>query len=107
MKVPDVLWGEAVSHVVYILNRMSSNALQETTPYEMWTGRKPNVCHLRVFGCIAHMKIAKNHLKKLDDRSKKVVYHGIEKGTKAHKLLDPDTGTMYVSGDIVFEEGQA
>ncbi|KAI3522492.1 hypothetical protein L1887_00319 [Cichorium endivia] len=107
MSVPDVLWGEAVNHAVYVLNRISSKALQDSTPYEMWTGRKPHVGHLRVFGCTAHMKVAKNYLKKLDDRSKKVVYLGTEKGSKAHRLLDPDTGSMFVSRDVVFEENHA
>ncbi|GJZ80177.1 zinc finger, CCHC-type containing protein [Tanacetum coccineum] len=65
-----------------------------------------SVGHLRVFGCTAHMKIAKNHLKKLEDRSKRVVYLGTEKGSKAHRLLDPDTRSMYVSRDVVFEEDQ-
>lgn len=78
--------------------------LQETTPYEVWTRRKPQVRHLRVFGCVTHMMIPKNHLKKLDDRRKRVVNLGIEKGTKAYILLDPDTGSIYVSRNVVFEE---
>lgn len=106
MNVPDVLWGQAVNHAVYVLNRVCTKALKDTTPYEMWTGRKPHVGHLRVFGCTGHMKIAKNHLKKLDDRSKRVVYLGIEKGSEAHRLLDPNTVSIHVSRDVVFEEGQ-
>nr|GFA41802.1 retrotransposon protein, putative, unclassified [Tanacetum cinerariifolium] len=73
MNVPNVLWGEAVNHAIYVLNRVSTKALKDATPYEMWTGRKPHVGHLRVFGCTTHMKIAKNHLDKLEDRSKRVV----------------------------------
>ena len=104
MNVPDVLWGESVNHVVYLLNRVNTKALKETTPYEMWTGRKPHVEHLRVFGCVAHMLIERSHLKKLEDRSKTVVHLGVEKGTKVYRLLDPDTGAMYVSRNVVFEE---
>lgn len=94
MKVSYVFWGEAVSHVVYILNRVNTKSFKETTSYELWTGRKPNLGHLRVFGCVAHMKINKRHLQKLDDMSKKMVNLGIEKGTKAYRLLDPDTGSI-------------
>ncbi|KAI3779099.1 hypothetical protein L2E82_08597 [Cichorium intybus] len=47
MKMPDTLWGEAVNHSVYVLNRAHTKALKDTTPYEMWTGRKPHVEHLR------------------------------------------------------------
>lgn len=70
----------------------------------MWTKRKPQVGHIKVFGCVAHMLVAKNHLKKLEDRSKRVMYLGIEKGSKAYRLLDPDTGSMFASRDVVFEE---
>ncbi|KAI3518152.1 hypothetical protein L1887_06594 [Cichorium endivia] len=104
MTMPDVLWGEAVVHSVYVLNRAHSKALKNSTPYEVWTGRKPHVEHLRVFGCVAHTKIAKGHLKKLEDRSFRLVHLGIEKGTKAYRLLDPDTGKIHVSRDVVFEE---
>lgn len=104
MSIPAVLWGEAVNHAVYVLNRVCTKALKESTLYKMWTGRKPNVSHLRVFGCLAHMMIAKNHLKKLDERSKRVVHLGIEKGSKSYELLDPDTGKVYVSRNVVFEE---
>lgn len=106
MQVPHVLWGEAVSDVVYILNRINSKALKETTPYELWTGGKPNMGHLRVFGCVAYMKTIKIHLKKLEDRSKRVVHLGIEKGTKACMLLDLDSGSIYVSRDVKFKEKQ-
>ncbi|KAI3753573.1 hypothetical protein L2E82_25630 [Cichorium intybus] len=104
MKIPDTLWGEAVNHSVYVLNRAHTKALKDTTPYEMWTGRKPHVEHLRVFGCVAHMKVSKGHLKKLDERSKRLVHLGVEKGSKAYRLVDPDTGKIYVSRDVVFEE---
>lgn len=106
MAVPDVLWGKAVSHAVYVLNRLNTKALDGTTTYELWTGRKPHVGHMRVFGCVAHLKIAKNHFNKLDDRSKKVVYLGTEKGSKAHRLLNPNTGVIYVSRNVIFEENR-
>nr|KAJ0225396.1 hypothetical protein LSAT_V11C100018330 [Lactuca sativa] len=103
-KVPKKLWGEAARHAVYVLNRVSTKALENTTPYECWTGRKQNVEHLWVFGCIAHAKVMKGHLKKLEDRSKKYVYLGTEFGSKAYRLLDPSTGKICVSKDVCFEE---
>lgn len=67
MVVPDVLWGEALSRAVYVLNRPSTKALDGTTAYDLWIRRKSYFGHLRVFGCVAHMKVAKGHLKKLDN----------------------------------------
>lgn len=107
MKVPNVLWGEAVSYIVYVLNRVNTKALKDTTPYEVWTGRKPPVEHLRVFGCVGHMRVSKSYLKKLEDRSMKVVHLVVERRTKAYRVLDPDTGLIYVSRNVCFEENKS
>ena len=107
MNLPSNLWGEAVRHSVYILNRLPTRSLSNVTPYEAWNGDKPNVAHIRVFGCVAHMKVPSVHTTKLDNRSKLVVNLGREAGTKAYRLLDPTQGTIHVSRDVVFEEGRA
>lgn len=76
------------------------------TPYEAWTKEKPHLGHIRVFGCTAHMRIPNVNLKKLDNRSKPVVYLGKESGVKAFRLYDPDTNTICVSRDVIFEEAK-
>lgn len=87
--MPPLLWGEAVRHAVYVLNRLPTRALSNQTPYEAWMGSKRNLGHSRVFGCLAHMKVAGAHIKKLDDRSIQVINLGSEPGTKAYRLFDP------------------
>lgn len=61
------------------------------TPYELWHGKTPNLDFLHVFGCVAHVKTARPHLKKLEDRSTPMVLIGYEQGSKAYKLFDPMT----------------
>ncbi|KAL8119325.1 hypothetical protein AgCh_016736 [Apium graveolens] len=100
---PAEFWGEAIRHSVCILNRLPTRALSGQTPYEVWTGVKPNIGHIRVFSCIAHMKIPSVHTKKMDDRSKRVVNFGKEPGTKAYRLYDPICKQVHVSQDV-FEE---
>lgn len=102
--MPSHMWGEAVRHSVYILNRLPTRALKSSTPYEAWSGKKPNLAHIKVFRCVAFMKIPAVHVKKLDDRSKRVVYLGREPGTKASRLFDPVTGSVQVSRDVVYKE---
>ncbi len=46
-------WAEVVNMEVYINNQWPTKALESKTPQEAWTGRKPDVCHLRIFGCKA------------------------------------------------------
>jgi hypothetical protein len=64
--VPSVFWGEAVTTAVYLLNRSYTRAVDGKTPYELWHGKTPNLHYLRVFGCVAHVKTARPHLKKLE-----------------------------------------
>jgi transposase InsO family protein len=56
MNVPGRLWGEAVRHSVHLLNRLPTKAMGSRTPFEAWSGRKPQLGHLRVFGCTAHVQ---------------------------------------------------
>ncbi|GBP30596.1 Retrovirus-related Pol polyprotein from transposon TNT 1-94 [Eumeta japonica] len=52
-------WAEAVSTAAYITNRCPTRALSYATPEEMWSGKKPDVSHLKIFGCEAMVKIPK------------------------------------------------
>jgi hypothetical protein len=89
---------------VYLLNRLPTKVLGDVTLYESWTGRKPSLGHLKIFGCTAHARNSASHMKKLDDRSRPLVYFGVEEGSKAHRLFEPNTNKIIVSRDVVFEE---
>ena len=51
-KLPQKFWAEALSTAVYLRNRSPTKAVNDMTPYEAWTGEKPRVDHLRVFGVL-------------------------------------------------------
>lgn len=104
MKVPNFLWGEAIRHSTYLINRIPTRALKDQTPYECLRNKKPVIDHLRVFGCIAYAKIESVNVKKLDDRSQTLVHLGIEPGSKAYRLYNPTTRRVVVSRDVVFNE---
>jgi hypothetical protein len=65
--VPARLWGEAMMTVVFLLNHALTRSLVGRTPYEACHGEKPVVHFLRVFGCMAHVKVTKPNARKLDD----------------------------------------
>lgn len=75
-KLPGYFWGEAVATAVYLLKRSPTKSIEGMTPFEAWYGKKPAAHHLRTFGCIAHVKNTSPHLKKLDDRSTKMIFVG-------------------------------
>jgi hypothetical protein len=60
--------------------------------------------HLRVFGCVAHVKSAHPFLLKLDDRSTPMFCIGYEPCCKAYREYDPATRRVHVTRDAVFDE---
>jgi hypothetical protein len=48
--VDEEFWGEAIVTAAYTLNRLPNAARDDTTPFEVLWGHKPDVEHMRVFG---------------------------------------------------------
>ena len=49
-RLPMFLWTEAANTAVYVKNRCPHQALDSKTPEEMFTGKKHDVSHFRIFG---------------------------------------------------------
>ena len=50
-QLPTKFGAKAVSTASYLSNRSSKRCLEGCTPEELWAGVKPDLLHLRVFGC--------------------------------------------------------
>jgi hypothetical protein len=98
-------WGEAMNTVVYVKNRCPTKALDSKTPEEAWSGRRPNVSHLRVFGCKAFAHVLDEKRTKLESKSMPCVFLGYYEGTKAYRLMCVKTKIIIKSRDVVFIEG--
>lgn len=53
---------------IYILNRVPSKALLETS-FKLWNGRKPSLRLLFIWVCPTNARIHKSHEKRLDPRT--------------------------------------
>lgn len=97
------LWAEAVLHATWILNR-TVQVGQDTSPYAKWNGQPAkDLSDLRTFGCAAHAADT-TYLKKLDSRSKPLIFIGFVEHRKGWKLFDPATGKTSISADVIFDE---
>lgn len=106
--LPKALWAEAMNTAVYILNRTTHSSRENIkTAFEEWTGRKPALGHVRVFGSTAYMHIPKQFRKKLDDKAKKVVLVGYQDESSNYRLYDLKKRSIVVSRDVVFNESRA
>jgi len=104
--LPSFLWDEAVAHANYLRNRVGTRSLQGKTPYEAWYGRKPDVSHLREFGCDVWVLDEMLNLSKLKPRAKKMIFTGFMDGSKSIRYYDPETRRIKVSRNISFHENE-
>jgi hypothetical protein len=52
-------WGEALLYAIHVRNLLPTSTIQDRVPAHVWTGRKPDVSHLHVFGSTAYVNIPK------------------------------------------------
>ncbi|KAL4361783.1 hypothetical protein GQ457_04G023210 [Hibiscus cannabinus] len=102
--MPKEFWAEAVSCAVYLSNRSPTKNVDNVTPQEAWSGRKPSVRHIRLFGSIAYAHVPDQGRLKLDDRSSKYVFIGYDSNSKGYKLFNPSNGRIVISRDVEFDE---
>jgi hypothetical protein len=98
-------WAEAVNMAIYIKNRCLTKVFESKTLQEAWTDRKPNVSHLRVFGCKTFAHIPDEKRSKLESKFMPCVFLGYCEGTKAYCLMCIKTKRIIKSRDVVFLKG--
>ena len=103
--LPNSYWAEAVATAAYIRNQTPTTAIEEDkTPYERWYGRKPNLSHLKVFGCMAYAHVPDALRQKLDKKAEKLRSVGYSRNSKGYRLLDEKTQKVIVRRDVTFNE---
>jgi len=102
--MPNYFWVEAVTCAVYLINRSPTRSVPNTIPIEAWSGFKPNVQHLKVFGSITYAHVPKAARSKLDDEVVKTIFIGYKHG--GYKLYNPMTKKVIVSRDVTFAEDE-
>ncbi|KAK0593870.1 hypothetical protein LWI29_024792 [Acer saccharum] len=99
--LPISFWGYALQTAIYILNDVPSKSVPKT-PHELWTGRKPSLQHLRIFGCPAH--VLKGKTEKMESRSETCIFVGYPKETKGYYFYSPSDLKVFVSTNAKFLE---
>ena len=103
---PLELWGEAVLAACYLSNRLPSRALDGKTPFEAWFGYKPDVTHLRRWGCVAYAHIPEELRKKLDVKAHRGIFVGYDNPNGTYRILDPATNKIISTKDWIISENE-
>lgn len=104
--LPPKYWCDAVAAAVELGNFVPVTRNPGITPFEAFSKHRPDISHLRAYGCIAYMKIPTKSLSwggKLAYQSRETQLIGYF-GRGAYKLLDRSTGKVYKSRDVISEE---
>jgi hypothetical protein len=89
------LWMEALKTAIHILNRVPSKSVSKTL-YELWTGHKPSINYLRVWGCPAEAKIFNLNTGKLEPKTVSWHFIGYSEKSKGFCFYCPDRHIKYV-----------
>ena len=66
-------WGDTLLTAAYILNRVSSKSVS-STPYGLWTNKKPDLNNLQPWGSIGYVHNTSHRHGKLGPRGKKCIF---------------------------------
>ena len=86
---------------------MPHSALGLKTPEEMFTRKKLEVSHLKIFGCPVFIHILKEKRNKLEPSEKKGIFVGYCEVSKAFKIYIPGHRHIEISRDVTFDEEAA
>uniref|UniRef100_A0A5S6Q1M4 Integrase catalytic domain-containing protein n=1 Tax=Trichuris muris TaxID=70415 RepID=A0A5S6Q1M4_TRIMR len=98
-KLPERFWGEAICTAAYLQNRLP-NRSAEKTPFELWTGKRPDLSHIRTFGSKAYSFVPQQKRRKWDDRAMQGILVGYDNATKGYRLLYPVTNRIWISRSV-------
>lgn len=105
--LPVELWAEAVYTANYLKNLSPTKVVPNMTPEEAWSGNKPDLSHLKIFGCKALVHVPQALRKKWDAKSEEKIFVGYSEETKGYRVIDPKTKKISIARDVIFIENES
>ena len=99
--LPLSFWGYALETAAFTLNRAPSKSV-ETTPYELWFGKKPKLSFLKVWGCDAYVK--KFQADKLEPKADKCIFMEYPKQLGIPPISDLEAKVIASRNESFLEE---
>ena len=99
--LPLSFWGYVLETAAFTLNRALSKSV-ETTPYELWFGKKPKLSFLKVLGPDTYVKRLQPD--KLEPKSKKCIFIGYPKETIGYTFYHRSKGKIFAAKNGTFLE---
>ena len=94
---------EATLTTCHILNRVPHKK-SHTTPFETWKWRKPNLGYLRLWGCLAYVRLTDSKIIKLGIKATTCAFLSYVINSVAYRFFDLENKIIFESGDVIFHE---
>jgi hypothetical protein len=102
--LPQSFQGDAILTIQYLRNQLPTTTLpNDTTPYECMEKSKPDLSHLRVWGCQCFVHIPEELCTKGGPRRFEAIFVGYEENRVGWRVRDLN-GKYHFSHDIIFNE---
>jgi hypothetical protein len=82
--LPLYLCAEASAAIVYLQNRSPHRIFERKTPEEAFTGRRLDVEHIGIFGCLTYSHVPLEKRTKLDPTTQEGILVGYSEVSKAY-----------------------
>jgi hypothetical protein len=96
-------WSWALLYSVYLKNRLPHRSIA-STPYEGYTGTRPNLKHIRIFGCPIIARQPGRRPAKLDSHSTVGIFLGFTTTPTNIYYMDHSTKRVKIGTHIIFDE---
>ena len=106
-RLPWGFWPEAVRAAAHVIVRSFPAAGRPATPYQLFTGRRPSVAHIRVFGAGATVLVPRHQRNKVEAVSQQGVMVGYAKQGMGWRIWVPERTRVVESADVQFDERPA
>ncbi|GJV72320.1 ribonuclease H-like domain-containing protein [Tanacetum coccineum] len=97
-------WTSAVSRPCYVLNRVSITNLHNKIPYELISGKVPQIDHLKPFGCQVTILNTSDHLGKFEGKANDGYLVGYAPNSKAYKVYNLTNKRVEETLNLIFLE---
>ncbi|KAJ9551582.1 hypothetical protein OSB04_015627 [Centaurea solstitialis] len=104
--LPRNFWPHAFTTATYLINRLPTPTLQNSSPYLTLFNTTPNYTKLRSFGCLCYPWLKPYNAHKMDPKSTPCIFVGYSPTQSAYHCLDPKTNKVYTSRHVKFVESQ-
>ena len=99
--LPLLFWGYALETAAFTLNRAPSMSV-ETTPYELWFGKKPKLLFLKVWGYNAYLDRLRSQ--KLEPKAENCIFIEYPNKTIGYTFYLRSEGKVFVAKNMSFLE---